>query len=125
MTIRKQTIGLDLASGGGRQKLANIVEPKEIFIGDSDAAKTLYRLENKRNAAITACATEWGKVMDVDLERMLWSQLMPQALFDTLESYSPAAAIIAAEAFLKQFGWKVERPEPATAPIEITTSSLP
>nr|WP_166306400.1 hypothetical protein [Bradyrhizobium sp. 2S1]MCK7671482.1 hypothetical protein [Bradyrhizobium sp. 2S1] len=40
----------------------------------------------------------------------LWTRTMPQALFDTLEGFSPQCAIVAAEAFLKQFGWKIERP---------------
>jgi hypothetical protein len=49
--------------------------------------------------------------MELDQDKVtFWKRAIPQALFDTLESYEVAVAIVAAEAFLKQFGWKVERP---------------
>jgi hypothetical protein len=108
MTTRKQGLGRDLARGGGMPELTGIVEPKEIFVGD--AAEKLYDLEARRNAAIKACAIEWGIVTKAGDEDILWTQLIPQALFDTLEFCSPQYSIIAAEAFLKQFGWKIERP---------------
>jgi hypothetical protein len=90
------------------KRLTALTEPKRQFIGD--AAKELYRLEEKRSEAIQACAHEWAKLMDVSSDD-LWSKSMPQALFDTLETFDTSCAIIAAEAFLKQFGWNIERPD--------------
>lgn len=102
MTTRKQTLGLDIAS-----ELMTFVEPSEIFIGAK--AERLYALERRRSEAIMACAKEWAKIRGYD-DEALWVRSVPQALFDTLESYSIGGSIVAAEAFLKQFGWKVERP---------------
>jgi hypothetical protein len=66
------------------------------------------------------CAKEWLKVMaefrpalqdySGEEDGTFWNAGIPQALFDTLESYSVATSIVAAEAFLKQFGWTVVRP---------------
>ena len=105
MTIYKQKIGLEIGS-----ELEKLVEPTEIFIGDK--AKTLYDLEEYRASAIQACAKEWGRLngIDASYQEMFWNRLIPQTLFDTLESYSPQYSIIAAEAFLKQFGWEIGRP---------------
>ena len=102
MMTRKQQIGHDIGSD-----LAKLVEPKEIFVGSNSG--NLYGLEERRNAAITACANAWAKVNNVDPDAF-WTQSIPQTLFDTLESYSPQYSIIAAEAFLKQFGWEIGRP---------------
>jgi hypothetical protein len=107
----KHEIGLEI---GPRRR--NIIEPTEIFIGRSKATDKLYDAEEVRAEAIKSCAKEWAKVHGADVEDKdaFWNHIIPQALFDTLESYSPAAAIVAAEAFLKQFGWKIERPQPET-----------
>jgi hypothetical protein len=88
------------------------VEPSESFIGREQ--QRLYDLEAARNATIVACAKEWLAIKGLDDDRY-WPEALPQALFDTLESYSPQYSIIAAEAFLKQFGWKIERPSEATS----------
>src|SRR4051812_7079047 len=65
MTTRKQNLGCALGPD-----LAKIVEPKEIFVG-SNSGK-LYNLEEKRNAAITACANAWAKANSVDPDE-LWT----------------------------------------------------
>jgi hypothetical protein len=38
---------------------------------------------------------------------------IPKALFDVLDDFDEAAAIIAAETYLSRLGWKIERPRPA------------
>jgi hypothetical protein len=107
MTTRKIEIGKAIVA-----ELANYTAPQEIFVGSGTETKDLYKLEERRNDLISACAKEWAKVrgLDPDDGGEYWNTIVPQALFDVLEGYTPAASIIAAEAFLKQFGWKVERP---------------
>jgi len=105
MTTRKQEIGRNIGP-----ELAKLVEPSEIFVGANH--KKLYQLESSRSVAIQACAEEWAKVMRLDPDKdVFWNRAVPQALFDVLEAYSPQCSIIAAEASLKQFGWKIERPQ--------------
>lgn len=87
--------------------LGNYAEPSAIFIGDD--ARKLYELENRRTEIIRACAEEWARHCDVN-KKEFWTRSLPQALFDTLEKYQTECSIVAAEAFLKQLGWKVERP---------------
>jgi hypothetical protein len=81
-----------------------MVAPQPAFIGGR--AKALYTAEAKRAEYIKRCATAWAKVAGVDQEQF-WTRSVPQALHDAFET---ASAIVAAEAFLKRFGWKVERP---------------
>ena len=90
--------------------LAKLTPPQRTFISAGKTSERLYKLEDKRSEAIKACAEEWAKLMKVPEDRY-WEQTLPQALFDTLESYEVAAAAIAAEQFLKQLGWEVTRPK--------------
>jgi hypothetical protein len=84
-----------------------MVAPRPAFIGSG--AKAFYAAEAKRSEYIKRCATEWAKVAGVDQEQF-WTRSMPQALHDMLDAFEVSSAIVAAEAFLKRFGWKVERP---------------
>jgi hypothetical protein len=83
-------------------------EPQRIRIGRGKSTDRLYDLEEKRQAAIEACAKEWAKVRGVDDGRY-WIETLPQQLFDIMESYDPYIAITACEGFLKLHGRKVER----------------
>lgn len=87
--------------------IEQLVAPHPIYIGGG--ASNLYKAEDKRSEHIKACATEWAKVAGVS-EELYWKQSIPQALHDVLDSFDTQCAIVAAEAFLKRFGWKVERP---------------
>ena len=76
------------------------IEPGSHFISRSDETEKLYRLEEKRNVAIKDCATEWAKINAVPQEEF-WTQSLPQALFDLLQSFDSKAAEMAALAYLK------------------------
>jgi hypothetical protein len=67
---------------------------------------------NRRSDAILKCANEWGKAMKLDESEFSRHQI-PKALFDVLDDFDEAAAIIAAETYLSRLGWKIERPRPA------------
>src|SRR5262245_50225598 len=90
-------------------KLANYVEPQLVFVPSGDQTKRLYKLEGQRAETIKACAREWLRLTGLG-EDKYWTQAIPQQLHDTLDGYETACGIIAAEAFLKRHGWKVERP---------------
>lgn len=107
MTTRKIEQGKTIVD-----ELANYTAPQEIYIGSGKESANLYKLEERRNDVINSCAKEWGKLrgLDPDDRDAYWTTIMPQALFDVLEGFTAATSVIAAEAFLKQFGWKVERP---------------
>jgi hypothetical protein len=47
-----------------------------------------------------------------DALKTLHLYVAPQALHDALDSFQLESSIVTAEAFLKRFGWKVERPMP-------------
>lgn len=91
--------------------LPKVTPPQRIFIPAGSETRKLYELEGARAEAVKACAREWSKLLKVD-EDEFWNKAVPQSLFDTLESFEHAAAVSAAEEFLKMFGWKVERPKP-------------
>lgn len=88
-------------------------EPQRIRIGRGKPTERLYALEEKRQAAIEACAREWARIRGVAEERY-WIETLPQALFDIMEAYDPYVAITACEGFLKLHGWKAERPSAPT-----------
>jgi hypothetical protein len=102
-----------LAKRLGASRLDQLTPPQRVFIGSN--AKRLYALEEKRSAAIKACAEEWAKLFDVPEDRY-WQVSLPQALFDILENYEVAVSTIAAEQFLKQLGWNVTRPTKTNGP---------
>lgn len=66
--------------------LPNHVRPTPNMIGRNGKTKRLYELEEKRNAAIKACA-----------------------LFDTLESYEPGLSEAVAIAWLEHRGFQVSK----------------
>ncbi len=86
--------------------------PQEVFVGGG--ARKLYDLEERRRKIIDQCAKEWAKVAEVP-ETEFWTRSLPQALFDMLNAYQVESALVAAEGFLKQHGWTVERPVAVTA----------
>jgi hypothetical protein len=47
-------------------------------------------------------------------ESQYWQRQIPKALFDVLDDFDEAAAIVAAETYLLRFGWKIERALPPT-----------
>jgi hypothetical protein len=47
-------------------------------------------------------------------ESQYWQRQIPKALFDVLDDFDEAAAIVAAETYLSRFGWKIERALPPT-----------
>lgn len=94
----------------GLQSRPKYVEPALVWIGsDGKPNERLYELERKRTDLIGDCARQWAIVCGVDKSEY-WTRSIPQALHDTLEAFETAAGILAAEAFLKRHGWKVERP---------------
>jgi hypothetical protein len=103
-------------------QLADYTVPRSTWIGrGTSATETLYRAEERRSIAIKDCARAWGKVMDIDVGTggtPFWNIAVPQALLDTLEAFETAAAAVAAEAFLVQLGYKVERPSGPAGAIE-------
>lgn len=99
----------DLARGqDALKKLDRCVPPKDYFVGGG--AKRLYTYEEQRGKIIEKCAKEWAKLAEVP-EEEYWYQSLPQALHDMLENYQLESSIVAAEAFLKRFGWTVTRPK--------------
>lgn len=103
---------LDEARGqSALMRLAQYVSPLPYFVsGDGGDGEKLYDLERKRNDIIRDCAKRWAKIAGVE-DKEFWVQSLPQALHDLLEAWDTPAAVIAAESFLKRYGWKVERPE--------------
>jgi len=93
--------------------LGQYTPPLPLFIDGE--AKKLYKLEEKRNEYIHLCANEWAVLTDT-ADNALWFVSIPQVLHDTLDSFQVESAIVAAEAFLKRFGWRVERPERTVFP---------
>lgn len=79
-------------------------EPRRIYMSDDK----LNDLEEQRNRIMERCARRWGVIRDIDEDRY-WIEMLPQALFDTLESYDPYLAITAAAAFLKLHGYTVDK----------------
>jgi hypothetical protein len=67
----------------------------------------------RRSKAIHKCAAELGKAMKLE-ESQYWQRQIPKALFDVLDDFDEAAAIVAAETYLSRFGWKIERALPPT-----------
>ena len=90
--------------------LEHYTEPRCYFIsGDNGLGRKLYELERKRSELMEQIATIWAQIAEVD-KAEYWTRSLPQALHDTLEGYQLECGIVAAEAFLKRHGWKIERP---------------
>ena len=84
-------------------------KPEPQFI-DAGATK-LYKLEDKRADNIMACAKEWASINGIEAPgAKIYELAIPQALYDTLDRFDLTAALLAAEAFLENYGYKVERP---------------
>lgn len=79
-----------------------IVKPHIIRINRTRETEKLYTLERKRNDAIKAAAKEYAKVMDHPA-REYWSRTIPQALFDTLESFQGSSSYAAAKAYCEWY----------------------
>jgi hypothetical protein len=90
--------------------LPKYTHPKPIFV-PKDGHERLYKLEEKRNAAMVELIKEWLKVTDLEDDKY-WTVAAPQVLHDALENWDLNASVVAAEAFLIRHGWKIERPEP-------------
>jgi hypothetical protein len=88
--------------------LSKLVEPRRVRIGSAE--EKLYALEEKRNKIIHACAEEWARIVEKAFEEKSdkWKQSIPQALFDTLESFQTDCSLVACIAFLKLHGVIVE-----------------
>lgn len=77
-----------------------------------------YRLERKRQEAMSACVKEWLKLVKVPDQASLspdgsfWSIGVPTALYDTLEAWETKSGIVAAKAFLELHGYEVLRALP-------------
>ena len=93
--------------------IGELTKPQEQFIGQGKVTKRLYELEAKRTDAIRKCAWEWALLNQLDPsdQAIYWRRAIPQALFDTLNSYSTATGVIAAEAFLEMLGYEITRPK--------------
>lgn len=91
------------------------VKPQMINVGKSSASKRLYELERLRAELIKKCAKEWNKIaakhFGFDPEENIWVRGMPQALFDTLESFEQPSSQLAAQAYLEHYGFTVIPPE--------------
>ena len=98
----------------GQHALMNLdkyTQPELLFVsGESKLGRKLYDLERKRSDLIGQIAATWALIAEVDKSEY-WTRSLPQALHDTLEGYQTECGIVAAEAFLRRHGWKVERPE--------------
>lgn len=93
-----------------QRNITHYTKPQEQFIGDG--AKKLYQHEERRAQLIRSCAAEWARLngLDKDDDKVFWYHAIPQALFDTLNSYTPATGAIVAEAFLEKLGYEIKRP---------------
>lgn len=92
------------------EMLPNYKPPQSIFIGGS--ARKLYQAEERRSTAIKTCATEYCRLAELDHKDQIvfWKTAIPQALFDTLDSFETSASITAAKAFLEHYGFTVTAP---------------
>lgn len=77
------------------------VKPYIVRISRDGDTEKLYRLEHQRNEAIQAAARELAKVVGVTEGRDFWPRVMPQALFDLLESFEIGASYVAAKAYVE------------------------
>jgi hypothetical protein len=104
---REQYLGRDAVA---RFNLMRV--PEMAMIGRGRDTATLYKLESQRNEKIAECAREWARLRmpEAAAGPEYWHKAAPQALFDTLLSYTPDAACLAAETYLKLHGWEVTRP---------------
>ena len=82
------------------RKVRAYVKPIGVFIVKENAAQ-LYLLEEERDRAIQAAATELGKKLGHQPEQY-WTHTMPEALLNTLASFDTFAAVLAAEAYLER-----------------------
>lgn len=85
------------------------VHPRPFFV-PRDGNEKLYKAEEARTKALTACAKLWQETAKID-PKNYWTITVPQVLHDALENWDTAASIVACEAFLIRHGWKIERPE--------------
>ena len=91
------------------QKSEVAVKPQATWIGRSKKTEPLYSAEKKRDKMIEVCARIWLALRGYNpaSESDLWTIGIPQALFDTLESFSDRLAIPAAIAFLELKGFHI------------------
>lgn len=75
------------------------VRPRVVRVGRTKATENLYNREHDRSEAIRRAAVELAWVLDIP-ESEFWTRTMPQALFDTLESYEIGAGYVAAKAYV-------------------------
>lgn len=85
-----------------------VVEPTIPYIGQCKATEKLYKLEEKRSAAIKAAALELGKVLGHTPEEF-WSRTMPETIASILDTYTTSLSVPAAAAYLKRYGFTVTR----------------
>jgi len=85
--------------------------PKSIYIGLGEDASKLYELEERRSDYILECADELVRLSKkhkhLPQYKDRWDAL-PQALFDTLESFSASRVEEALTGFLVAKGFSTE-----------------
>lgn len=74
--------------------------PRIIMIGRSRETESLYTAERRRNDAVQAAAKKLAAVLG-HAPGEYWTRTIPQALFDTLESFQREAAYLAAREFVR------------------------
>lgn len=76
-----------------------VVPPMGVMVERGPNTKTLYRLEEERNEAIKAAARELAKVLE-HASGEYWTRTMPEALYATLDAYSPSMVRVVCETWL-------------------------
>lgn len=82
------------------------VIPHSKYVEDNALTRKFLALEEKRDKIIRKCAEEWSKLFRIP-ESKLWSTAIPQALFDTLNSWGKQYSTAAAKAYLTEQGYRV------------------
>jgi len=85
-------------------------KPDGKYFVPSRGNEELYNAEAQRSQVIRLCASLLSDIREWD-DRQHWTHAVPQALFDTLESFEQGASECAASAFLEARGYTVTKGE--------------
>lgn len=100
----------------GKAKGTHFRIPSLPFIGQG--AKDLYQREKRMKTSIRAMALELQKVLEI-LPPLYWTHTMPETLGSVLDSFERGSAVAAAIGFLRQQGFEVSIPKPASTAEQI------
>lgn len=83
-----------------------VIEPVSIKVPRNASTNHLYSLENRLHDSLKECAYEWLRVFNIR-EAEIWSQGIPQAMFDLLDSFTSECSVAAAKSYLRGQGFHV------------------